>query len=140
MAFDVYFVGDSFGHFIWNLWRTLLIIPLLVVIRCCLVGAKAASRSQPVDIITAPEKRRARRVVHGARLLSLVFLTFLPVLARETVRNESDALATVTKTVYRRMQEAGSMLINFNPMVDHKLPHFFRFVAVQPQVRSKIVG
>ena len=55
--------------------------------------------------------------------------------ARDDVRSKSEALATTTKTIYARMQAAGTMLINFNPMSDHALPHFFRFVAVQPQVR-----
>lgn len=58
--------------------------------------------------------------------------------ARQDVRTKSEELAKTTKVIYSKMQAAGTMLINFNPMSDHALPHFFRFVAVQPQVSDSV--
>eukprot|EP00038_Savillea_parva_P023500 m.41201 g.41201 ORF g.41201 m.41201 type:complete len:515 (+) comp6096_c0_seq2:61-1605(+) len=45
-----------------------------------------------------------------------------------------DALDTVTGKVYNAMQNAGTMLVNFNPLSDHKLPRFFRIIMNQPRV------
>eukprot|EP01147_Barroeca_monosierra_P000560 gene560-3877_t len=55
---------------------------------------------------------------------------YLPPSLRDTQDLESvyTKLDTVTKTLFRRMQLAGSMMISFNPLLDHSLPRFFRLI------------
>ncbi|EKX34119.1 hypothetical protein GUITHDRAFT_166293 [Guillardia theta CCMP2712] len=43
-------------------------------------------------------------------------------------------LGQVTQIIYRRMQKDGKMLINFSPLKDRDLPHFFRAVMIQQRV------
>lgn len=48
-----------------------------------------------------------------------------------------DKLDAVTAETYRRMQAAGRMLINHNPLPSHGLPRFFRLAFVQSSVRRR---
>jgi hypothetical protein len=41
-----------------------------------------------------------------------------------------DKLNTVTPLLYRRMQYDGYMLVNYNPLIDHNLPYFFRIILI----------
>ena len=57
-----------------------------------------------------------------------------PPIVRVQVSDVYPSLDAVTTETYRRMQKAGRMLINHNPLPDHGLPRFFRLAFVQPVV------
>jgi glutamate/tyrosine decarboxylase-like PLP-dependent enzyme len=46
------------------------------------------------------------------------------------------ALDEATSEIYARMQQRGTMLVNFNPLPDHGLPRFFRIVFNSPRVAT----
>eukprot|EP00808_Paulinella_micropora_P022405 g74687.t1 len=49
----------------------------------------------------------------------------------ECPRSFQQLVGLATQRIYRIMQVKGSLLLNFNPLPDHELPHFFRLTLVQ---------
>jgi len=92
------------------------------------------------EYIAAEVKKRSGRFALVAEPMSCnVAFWFIPEVARKDYAAGGhaacyDALDKVTGQIYAAMQDAGTMLVNFNPLSDHKLPRFFRIIMNQTRV------
>lgn len=89
-------------------------------------------------------KRKGRFVLVEEPMGCNVCFWFVPESVRHQVEECGGDISTVypsldtaTSIIYDRMQECGSMLLNFNPLSDHQLPRFFRIILNQPRVRTE---
>ncbi|EGD74373.1 hypothetical protein PTSG_06384 [Salpingoeca rosetta] len=83
-----------------------------------------------VDYMVARIKADPRFKLVEDPMYTNVCFWYLPPSLRDTedLTSVYPKLGTVTSTLCRRMQEAGTMLVNINPLGDHGLPHFFRLI------------
>jgi glutamate/tyrosine decarboxylase-like PLP-dependent enzyme len=89
--------------------------------------------------ITGEVKKRAAFALVTEPLSCNVAFWFVPEASRDAFAKGGspacyDTLDTITGKIYNGMQDAGTMLVNFNPLSDHNLPRFFRIIMNQPRV------